>query len=315
MIVLPNRDQLVFPDELLLAGAAVRCGLIEALRAGPRPVAEVAQVIEADHRALERLIEALVQLGYLELKNSVVALAPEARRMLFEPESEDYTGFAFMHAYSRLGSWLALPEVIRTGKPPRKERSPEKIRYFMDAMREHARPVADAVVDLCLEGLSPPLRLLDLGGGPLNYAVPFARRGVAVTVQDMPEVVALMAPLVPPGLEIKLVGRDFREELAPGPFEVAFLGNITHIYGPDENRDLFSGVAEVLTPGGRIAILDYVRGVSTRAAYMGVNMLVSSASGGVWRADEYTAWLEAAGFGPPRIRSIEERQVLVAHLR
>ncbi|MEW6540094.1 MAG: methyltransferase [Bacillota bacterium] len=312
---MPNKDRLVLPEELLLAGAAVKCGLIEALRAGPLPFAEVAQAVQGDGRAVERLIEALIQLGYLEVVNGAAALTPEARRMFFEPESEHYTGFAFMHAYSRLGNWLALPEVIRTGRPPRKERSPEKLRYFMDAMREHARPVADAVAGLCLEGLSPPLRLLDLGGGPLNYAVPFARRGVAVTVQDIPEVVELMASKVPPGLDVKLVARDFHEGVAPGPFEVVFLGNITHIYGPEENRDLFSRVAGVLTPGGRIAILDYVRGISARSAYMGINMLIASASGGVWTAPEYTGWLEQAGFGPPRIKSLEERQVLVARLR
>ncbi len=312
---MPNRDRLVFPDELLLVGAAVKCGLFEALRSGPRPVAEVAQAINADRRALERLIEALVQLGYLELGDGEAALAPVAGRMFFESESDEYAGFSFMHAYNRLGNWLALPEVIRTGTPPPKERSPERLRYFMDAMREHARPVADAVVDLCLEGLSPPLRLLDLGGGPLNYAVPFARRGVSVTVQDVPEVVELMAPMIPPGLDIRMVGGDFNERLAPGRFEAAFLGNITHIYGPEENQALFSRVAGILIPGGRIAVLDYVRGMSARAAYMGVNMLVSSTSGGVWTANEYTAWLEAAGFEPPRIKSVEERQVLVAHLR
>jgi hypothetical protein len=310
---MPNPKELRLPEELLLAGAGVKSGLFAALRDGPRPLAEVAEAIGAHRGALERVVDALAQLGYLELADGSVGLTVAARRMFYDPESEEYAGFAFMHAYSRLRTWLALPEVIRTGTAPPKKHSPERLRYLMDAMREHARQVAPAVVNLCLEGLSLPLRLLDLGGGPLNYAVPFARRGVAVTVQDIPEVVELMRPAVPPGLDIRMVSGDFNAAVAPGPYEVAFLGNITHIYGPDENRALFARVAHELVPGGRIVILDYVRGLSTRAPCLGLNMLVSSVSGGVWKVEEYTSWLTQAGFEPPVVRSIDDRQVLVAH--
>ena len=310
---MPNPDALRLPEELLLAGAGVKSGFFEVLRSGPKPLHRVAAEIGADSAALGRYAEALGHLGYVELNDGVVRLTATAREMLFDPESANYIGYAFMHAYVRLKTWLNLPEVLKTGTPPPKEHSPERLRYFMDAMREHARPVAAAVVALCLEDLSPPLRLLDLGGGPLNYAVPFARRGVAVTVQDMPGVVELMRPLVPPSLEIKMVAGDFNHSLAPGPYELAFLGNITHIYGPAENRALFARVARELVPGGRIAILDYVRGLSGRAPYMGVNMLVSSASGGVWTVDEYAAWLASAGFGGPVVKNIDDRQLLLAH--
>jgi hypothetical protein len=312
---MPNPEALRLPEELLLAGAGVKSGFFTALRDGQKTLAAVAEEIGADCAALERFAEALAHLGYVEFSAGAVELTATARRMLFEPESADYIGYAFMHAYSRLTTWLSLPEVLKTGKAlAKKERSPERLRYFMDAMREHARQVAPAVVELCLEGLSPPLRLLDLGGGPLNYAVPFARRGVSVTVQDIPEVVELMRPLVPSGLEIRMVAGDFNVSLAEGPYEVAFLGNITHIYGPEENQRLFARVARELTPGGRITILDYVRGLSARAPYMGVNMLVSSVSGGVWTVDEYAAWLASAGFGPVTVKSVADRQVLLAHL-
>jgi hypothetical protein len=43
-------------------------------------------------------------------------------------------------------------------------------------------------------------------------------------------------------------------------------------------------------------------------------MLVSSVSGGVWTVDEYAAWLASAGFGPVTVKSVADRQVLLAHL-
>ncbi|MBE0465841.1 MAG: methyltransferase domain-containing protein [Candidatus Desulforudis sp.] len=310
---MPNPDELRLPEELLVVGAAVKIGLFDALNEAPSALAELARAVGADTRALERVVEALGQSGYVDVKDGFVSLTTAAKRMFFEPEHEEYAGYACMHAYARLKTWLTLPEVIKTGTAPPKERTPERLRHFMDAMRHYARQVAPAVVDLCLEDTLPP-RLLDLGGGPLNYAVPFAERGVSVTVQDVPEVVERMRPLIPAGLDIRMVPGDFHESVSPGPYEAAFLGNVTHIYGPDENRELFRRIADVLTPGGRIIIVDYVRGLSPRAPYMGVNMLVSSASGGVWTLDEYTAWLAAGGFGPPAVKTLDERQVLVARL-
>jgi len=57
------------------------------------------------------------------------------------------------------------------------------------------------------------------------------------------------------------------------------LGNICHIYGEDENIQLFKRVYDALGHGGRISILDFVRGISPRADLFAVNMLANTNTG------------------------------------
>jgi hypothetical protein len=78
------------------------------------------------------------------------------------------------------------------------------------------------------------------------------------------------------------VGGDFNEGLPEGPFEAAYLGSVSHIYGPEENQALIERVAESLSSGGLIATRDFVRGISKGAALFGVNMLVNTESGNTY---------------------------------
>lgn len=305
-------EALSLPEELLIVGGAVEAGIFHALRDGAVTRRKLQEVTGTERRALDVVVDALVALGYLQVSGDEVGLTPAAREILYNENHPSYRGFSFMHAYTRLRTWVCLPEVLRTGKAPPKERSPERLQYFMEAMRYNAREIAPRVVDLCLEGLRPPVEVIDIGGGPLNYATVFAARGAAVNVLDTPEVVALMQRRVPPGAPIRLLAGDFTQEVPSGPYQLAFLGNVTHIYGPQENQALLGRIARVLHPGGRVAILDVVYGLSPRAPFMRVNMLVSSREGGAWSLDQYSAWLTAAGFTTPRVHNIGFRQLLLA---
>ena len=56
--------------------------------------------------------------------------------------------------------------------------------------------------------------------------------------------------------DVALAGGDFTESLPPGPFDLAYLGNVLHIYGPQTNADVTRRVYQILNPGGTIAIQD-----------------------------------------------------------
>lgn len=95
---------------------------------------------------------------------------------------------------------------------------------------------------------------------------------------------------------ISAVGGDLNEGLPEGPFDAAYLGSVSHIYGPEENLALIERVAGSLSPGGLIAIRDFLRGLSKGAALFAVNMLVNTESGNTYSEVEYRGWLGAAGF-------------------
>lgn len=309
---MPNPDALELPDELLVVGGAVRLGLFDVLKNRELSLADLALELKADLRALDALVYALEGYGYLHYGQNI-RLTEDALEMFYDTESARYTGFSFMHVYNRLRNWLQIPETVRSGSPPPRKKGAKRLSSFMESMRIYAREIAPKVVRASLEGMTLPIRVLDVGGGPLNYATIFAREGAEVTVLDTPEVVEFMRPQIPEGLAIRMVPGDFNQGLPDGLFDLVFLSNISHIYGREENKKLIARCGRVLRLGGRLVIFDFVRGMSARAPYMAINMLMSTQSGGVWTQDEYFEWLAAAGFSAPKIINIDERQLIVAH--
>jgi len=179
-------------------------------------------------------------------------------------------------------------------------------------MARSARQSAQAIAEFLVQKIGREIKVLDIGGGPLNYARPFAALGARVTVLDLPEVVNQMAPSLNKTENIQMVPGDFNEGLPPGPFDLAFLGNICHIFGEPENRELFKKVAGVLSPGGSIAVVDFIRGTGPMAAVFGVNMLVNTKNGGTWTLEQYTTWLGDAGLSEVTFHPVAGRQILLA---
>lgn len=307
-----NKEALQTPMELLLVGGAVEAGLFDALHLQPKNIEKLAEKLNADQRAIWTVAEALVSLGYLKLQEGKYALSPEVKSMFYDTESTRYEGFAFMHSYELVKSWIKLPEVIKTGRPSRRERNSKDRLYFIEAMALHAHSRASEMAEFCLAGLPKGSKVLDIGGGPLTYARAFVTLGAEVTVLDLPEVVELMKPTLTNEENIQMVPGDFTVGLPPGPYHLAYLGSICHIYGESENRKLFKQVADKLLPGGRIVIVDFIRGSNPFAALFAVNMLVNTESGGTWSLEEYTSWLTDASFNAIELKEIAGRQAITA---
>jgi hypothetical protein len=115
-----------------------------------------------------------------------------------------------------------------------------------------------------------------------------------------------------PSLSIKMIKGDFTEGLPKGPFDLVYMGNICHIYGEKENRKLFKNAANEIASGGFIIINDMIRGTGIFPAIFAVNMLVNTESGGTWTFDQYTSWLEDAGFSVLPYSEVAGRQLIAA---
>ena len=103
------------------------------------------------------------------------------------------------------------------------------------------------------------------------------------------------------------MGGDFNEGLPEGPFDAAYLGSVSHIYGPKENLARIKRVADSLVPGGLIAMRDFIRGLSKGAALFAVNMLVNTESGDTYSEEEYRSWLGTAGLERIEVLPIPDR--------
>ncbi|MBC7292564.1 MAG: hypothetical protein H5T84_00410, partial [Thermoleophilia bacterium] len=162
-------------------------------------------------------------------------LTEVARQHLVEegPERERYS---LLHQANKLRGWLTLPEVIRTGKPVPPDPAQRDWETMALAMGERDQEVLQEVVERCLAYAGRISTMLDVGGAVGHVARQFARCGVRATLLDRPEVMPFAKRFL--GAEaanIALVGGDFTEGLPSGPFDLVYLGNVTHIYGPETN--------------------------------------------------------------------------------
>lgn len=294
-------------QEAIVLGAVIREGMLKALADKDRSAEEVADELGLSPRAVYSLLSALSELGVLVEERNRFRLLEEHRGPLLDPSHPHYAGGLVVHSFGLIQKWSQMPEILKAGSPVEDEgRGSEDTETFIYSMRQRAKPGAREVADLLLSRLPRNPHILDIGGGPGTYAEAFVEGGARVTVFDLPEVVELMEQhLAASG--ISSISGDFNEGLPEGPFDAAYLGSISHIYGPKENQALMKRVADSLASGGLIAIRHFVRGISEGAAMFAVNMLVNTTSGNTYSEEEYRRWLEAAGFDGVEILSIPSR--------
>jgi SAM-dependent methyltransferase len=295
-------------QEAVVLGCAKREGLLEAVADRSRSADEVANQLGVSSRAVYALLSSLAELDVLAENDNRYRLLEEHRGPLLDRSHPDYAGALIVHRFELIRKWGRVPEILKTGSPIDDEpgQGPEGKETFIYSMRRLAKPGVGAVAELLLSRLPENPHILDIGGGPGTYAETFVEGGAQVTVFDLPEVVELMREHLD-AAGIAAVSGDFNEGLPEGPFDAAYLGSVSHIYGPEENLALIKRVARILSPGGLIAIRDFVRGLSTGAALFGVNMLVNTESGNTYSEEEYRGWLGAAGFEKVEVLPIPDR--------
>lgn len=300
-------------QEIVLVASAIKVNLFVQLKDNQLTVAQIAQATGCNQQAIKYLLKALKAAGYVESSKGFYSLSRSAANVLGDPHSHNYIGWFFLHNFRLIERWLTLPEVVKTGKPVPGDRFTESVEGFVRAMHLYAQATAKEVVSLCLQKLPTAKTALDIGGATGTVSKLLAQKGLEVTLLDTEAVAELIKPELP---EVKVIGGDFNVSLPEGPYDLIYLGNVTHIYGPENNQRLFTRCFKQLNAGGLIAILDYVQGVSPSAPFFALNMLVNTTSGGTWTKDEYTEWLTKAGFKNIELASLTQRdQQLITGVR
>jgi SAM-dependent methyltransferase len=214
---------------------------------------------------------------------------------------------------NKLNSWLELPQIIKGEKTGR--RKPDNISTFMNAMASVPEEVIKEIVSHCLDKKKDAKTVLDLGGGPGKYSLVFVNRGLEAVLLDTPETIDYVSGEF--GLSdirnLTLKKGDFTQDEFVNEFEelfdIVFMGNITHIYSQDVNRNLLMRVGRLLNKGGMVAIEDFVRARSPYAEMFAVNMLANTQGGGTWTEEQYRKWLIDAGFTNIEIIDLADKDI------
>ena len=133
--------------------------------------------------------------------------------------------------------------------------------YYGERYADSVRPMlteerSDAEVAFILRetGLRPPARVVDLACGFGRHALPFARRGYAVTGVDRNAEWIAQARQAAEGLDATFVVGDMREPLG-GPYDL--LASLFHSFGffsDAENEAMLAGWSARLRDGGWLAM-------------------------------------------------------------
>lgn len=301
-------------ERLLLLAGALRSGTIDALAGGRwLSAGQVAELAGTDARATGIVLEALVTERIAERlrgcdEEALYRLTTEAKAHLVDegPESER---FGILHQVSKMRGWLELPEVIRTGKAPDRRGVKRDARLMVSAMGERAPEVLDEILEHCFTYAGDIRTMVDVGGAVGHLARRFSRRGVKASLFDREEVLPVAREFLGAEAEdMALIGGDLTSTLPSGPFDLVYFGNVLHIYSPETGSRVVREAFSITSPGGVIAIQDYILDRSAGAAMFAVNMLRSTDEGGVWSEAEHKRWLTDAGFVDIRVFDLASSQ-------
>ncbi len=266
---------------------------------------QMANTLHLDKHACERLLNALVSLGFLAKQNQLFFNTPESFTFLSK-KSPEYLG-GLMHSNHLWNTWSNLTQVVKTGNASHRaeinERGDEWLFSFINAMHDRAKKQAPQ--QLATIDLSGIQSVLDIGGGSGAFSMEFITRkpSIQATVFDLPNVVPITQQFIDKegfASKIKTYTGDYTTDNLPKGFDLVFLSAIIHSNSLETNRDLIKKCYSALNKNGKIIIQDWImnneRTQPTSGAVFAINMLVGTEAGDCFTEQEVTEMLSTAGF-------------------
>jgi SAM-dependent methyltransferase len=266
---------------------------------------QIANNLHLDTHACERLLNALVSLGFLTKQNHLFFNTPESFTFLSK-KSSDYLG-GMMHTNHLWNTWSKLTQVVKTGKSAHpeeiNERGEDWLFPFINAMHDRAKKQApQQLADIDLSGIKS---ILDIGGGSGAYSMEFVSKKpeIEATVFDLPSVIPITKKFLDKegfSDKIKTHPGDYTTDDLPKGFDLVFLSAIIHSNSLDINQGLIKKCFQSLNKNGKIIIQDWImnndRTHPVAGAVFAINMLVGTEAGDCFTEHEVTEMLNAAGF-------------------
>jgi ubiquinone/menaquinone biosynthesis C-methylase UbiE len=308
--------------------AAIDMDIFTLIAKGKRTADSVAKGLKAAKRGVERLLDALVGMGYLTKRGTELGLTPVADTFLVS-DKPSFIGAMADESRMTLPGWMRLAEVIRTGKPVEqvdtaegREFFPRLVRAIFPMTYTAARGLVAALPSQKLKNVQ---RILDVAAGSGAWSLPFAQQlpQVRVTAVDYPEVTAVTRQYA---ADFRVADRydylegDLRQiDFGRQQYDIVILGHIIHTEGEKWGKTLISKSSKALKPGGMLVIAEMVPN-DTRTGpvfplLFGLNMILHTAEGDVFTMAQYRLWLKQAGFKTVKVIETEAPSPLIVATR
>lgn len=157
---------------------------------------------------------------------------------------------------------------------------------------------------------------LDLGGGPGTYSIEMSKRGVHVTLFDLPETIEIAQEIMrkASGTPVHTLSGDFMVDDIGKGYDLIFISQIFHAYSEQDNMYLVKKCRKALNEGGRIVVQEFP--ISTnrvhppQSALFSINMLVNTEGGRCYSSDEIKSWLQKVGLKDIKEQTFDDTVII-----
>lgn len=309
----------------LVIQAALEHGLFDALDGSPKTAGQLARRARVSARGVTAIVNALVGLRLLARKGDRYLLTPESATFLVSNKPSFFGPFFHHTTRDLIPKWLRISDVVRTGKPAMAVNAESDGTRFFAEFVEALFPLNYAAArslgeHLRIAGAKAPVKVLDLAAGSGVWGIALAQQSqhVRLTAVDWPDVLKVAERVARRhglGNRMTAIPGDLLKVNFGAGHDVATLGHILHSEGRDRSRRLLKKTFDALSPGGTIAIAEFIVEHDRSGPPMGllfaVNMLVNSHAGDTFSFKEITGWLREAGFRRPRLLEVPAPSPLV----
>ena len=308
----PVLDVVVASLAARAAMAGTSLGVFRALEELPDDARGLASRLELDELGLDVLLVTLRSMGYLRRDRAGRYRNTRVTRRYLVPQGERpldaWIGGAAYDNWDHLGQ---LERVIRGGDPVGLHERPFDDPYWerYEALLTQAGALSAKDVAAAIPA-ERPRRLLDLAGGPGQYAIAMCRRhpGLVADVAELEPAARAGRRLVEEaGMSDRIryrVGDLFEADLPTG-YDLVTAHSVLHTLPPERCRELVGIARGALRPGGLLAINELERpgdgdpGTVLGSSY-GLLFYVLGRTR-TYTAAEMAGWMEDAGFRDVRV--------------
>jgi hypothetical protein len=291
--------------------AAIELDVFGAIGEGAGDATALARRCSASERGIRILCDYLTIIGFLDKKEGRYQHTATSATFLDPRSPACVASIARFLGNSTMSEpCLKLADIVRAGTtilPGEGSVEPENPIWveFAHSMAPMMAPMAAPLGSIVLEGLSGPVRVLDIAAGHGLF-------GIAVAKQNrLARIVALdWAPVLEVAkTNARKAGVEDRYAILPGsafdvdyqgPYGIVLLTNFLHHFDPATCVTVLRKVLASLEPGGRAAALEFVpnedRVSPPMAAGFSLVMLTTTRSGDAYTFRELEAMYLEAGF-------------------
>jgi 2-polyprenyl-3-methyl-5-hydroxy-6-metoxy-1,4-benzoquinol methylase len=291
--------------------AAIELDVFRAVGQSPGDVAALARQCSASERGLRILCDYLTIIGLLSKEDGRYHHTPTSA-MFLDPRSPACVASTarFLGNPAISEPFQHLADIVQNGHttlPGQGTVEPENPVWveFAHSMAPMMAPMCAPLGRIVLEGLTGPVRVLDIAGGHGLFGIEVAKQNpdariVAVDWAPVLEVARSNARKA--GVEGRyegIPGSAFNVDYG-GPYDIVLLTNFLHHFGPPTCVTLLKKVRAVMKPGARVAALEFVpnedRVSPPMAAGFSLAMLATTTSGDAYARRELESMCRQAGF-------------------